>query len=102
MLLGEAGDDHLDGGEGVNYHFGGSGNDTFVARDIASVQVVQDWKDGADVVRFEGSGFSSLDDVISHSYQNGAYLVVQVDGDTAVWLANASAQTITASDFLFV
>jgi len=48
------------------------------------VQVVQDWNVATDTVQLTGSGFTSFADVLSHSYQNGAYFVVQVDGDTAV------------------
>lgn len=70
-------------------------------RDIPSVQVVQDWSTD-DVVQFQGSGFASIADVISHSFQNGAYLVVQIDNDTAVWLNGATAGTVAADDFSFV
>jgi len=38
-------------------------------------------------------------EVLSHSYQNGAYFVVAVNPDTAVWLNGASAATLTAADF---
>jgi hypothetical protein len=49
-----------------------------------------------------GSGFTSFADVLSHSYQNGAYFVVQVDADTAVWLNGATANTVTAANFSIV
>jgi len=38
-------------------------------------------------------------EVLSHSYQNGAYFVVAVNPETAVWLNGASAATVTAADF---
>jgi hypothetical protein len=65
---------------------------------------VQDFVAGSadDVIRFEASGFTSLADVISHSFQNGAYLVIQVDADTAVWLNGVTAAQLTDSDFVFV
>lgn len=107
VLIGGAGNDYFDGGQGVNYYFGGNGggpgtgvgNDTFVVNDVPGVQVVQDWTPALDVVQFIGSGFTSFADVLSHSYQNGAYFVVQVDGDTAVWLNGATAATLSASNF---
>ncbi|MHC2333869.1 hypothetical protein [Bradyrhizobium sp. USDA 4454] len=111
VLIGNAGNDYFDGGSGVNYYFGGNGggpgagigNDTFVVANTpgTSVQVVQDWTAGLDTVQFVGSGFSSFSDVLAHSYQNGAYLVVQVDDDTAIWLNGATAATVTAANFSF-
>jgi Ca2+-binding RTX toxin-like protein len=102
ILLGGAGNDYFDGGMGVNYYFGGGGSNTFVSNDVPSVQVVQDWNGATDVVQLNGSGFSSFADVLSHSFQNGAYFVVQVDGDTAVWLNGATAGTLTAANFSIV
>jgi hypothetical protein len=94
----------------VNYYFGGEGgapgtgldHDVFVVNDVPGVQVVQDWTPSLDVVQLNGSGFSSFADVLSHSYQNGAYFVVQIDTDTAVWLNGATAGTVTAANFSIV
>jgi Ca2+-binding RTX toxin-like protein len=86
----------------VNYYFGGGGNNTFVSNDVPGVEVVQDFNAATDTVQLNGTGFSSFADVLSHSYQNGAYFVVQVDGDTAVWLNGASAATVTAANFSIV
>jgi Ca2+-binding RTX toxin-like protein len=102
VLLGGAGDDYFDGGRGVNYYFGGGGSNTFVVNDEASVQVVQDWNAATDSVLMTGTGFTSFADVISHSFQNGAYFVVQVDTDTAIWLNGATAATLTAGNFSIV
>lgn len=56
----------------------------------------------ADTVQLNGSSFASFSDVLSHSYQNGAYLVIQIDADTAVWLNGATAGTVTAANFSIV
>ncbi len=61
--------------------------------------MIQDWTEGLDTVVLNGSGFASFSDVLSHSYQNGAYFVVQVDPGTAVWLNGATAASVNASDF---
>lgn len=98
VLIGGA----FDGGQGVNYYFGGGGTNTFVSNDVPSVQVVQDWNSSTDTVQLNGSGFTSFADVLSHSYQNGAYFVVQVDGDTSVWLNGATAATFTGANFSIV
>jgi Ca2+-binding RTX toxin-like protein len=124
VLIGGAGNDYFDGGTGVNYYFGGSGggpgtgigNDTFVftASGAASpqaptrtpnaptVDVVQDWTEGLDHVNLAGTGFTSFNDLLSHSYQNGAYFVIQPDANNAMWLNGAMASSISASDFSIV
>ena len=110
VAYGYAGNDYFCGGAGNDTQFGGDGGgpgtstgvNTYVVRDIPSVQVVQDFTPGNDIVRFEGSGFASFADLVAHSFQNGAYLVVQVDGDTAVWLNGASLATITSASFSII
>ncbi|WYJ44469.1 cadherin-like domain-containing protein (plasmid) [Bradyrhizobium sp. 2S1] len=113
VLIGGAGNDYFDGGTGVNYYFGGGGagpgtgqgNDTFVlSRTVGtqSIDVVQDWTEGLDHVNLIGSGFTSFADLLSHSYQNGAYFIVQPDANNAIWLNGATASTVTASDFSIV
>jgi hypothetical protein len=113
MVANGAGNDYFDGGTGVNYYFGGKGggpgtglgHDTFVLKDTGatqSVDVVQDWTEGLDHVNLIGTGFTSFDDLLSHSYQNGAYFIVQPDANNAIWLNGATASTVTASDFSIV
>jgi len=106
VIVAGSGNDYLDGGTGVNYYFGGAGGgpgsgigtDTFNISQ-GGVDVVQDWTEGKDAVLLNGSGFDSFSDVLAHSYQNGAYFVVQVNADTAVWLNGATAASVHASDF---
>ncbi|WP_461353598.1 Ig-like domain-containing protein [Bradyrhizobium sp. USDA 4454] len=102
VLLGGAGNDYFDGGQGVNYYFGGGGNNIFVSNDVPGVEVVQDFNAATDTVQLNGTGFGSFADVLSHSYQNGAYFVIQVDSDTAVWLNGATTGTVTAANFSIV
>jgi Ca2+-binding RTX toxin-like protein len=110
VMIGGADGDWFDGGEGVNYYFGGNGGgpgsalgpDVFVARDLPGVQVIQDWTAGQGVIRFEGSGLSSLAATLARGFQNGAYYVIQIDVDTAVWINGATAASLTAADFVFI
>lgn len=46
------------------------------------------------------SGFQCFADVLSHSYQNGAHIVVQVNPEIAVWLNGATAAIV--NDFRIV
>jgi len=113
VMLGGTGDDFFEGGTGVNYYFGGAGggpgsgvgHDTFVldtSGATLSVQVVQDWTEGLDKVQLAGSHFTSFSDLLAHSYQNGAYFVIQPEADNAVWLNGATASSLAASDFTIV
>jgi len=61
--------------------------------------VVQDWTEGLDHVVLTGSHFSSFSDLQAHSFQNGAYYVVQLDPNNAIWLNGATAASIHANDF---
>ncbi len=106
VMIGGSGNDYFDGGTGVNYYFGGAGGgpgsgigtDTFNIS-LGGIDVVQDWTEGKDTVQLNGSGFDSFSDILSHSYQAGAYFVVQVNPDTAVWLNGATAASVNANDF---
>ncbi|MBR0801798.1 hypothetical protein JQ615_41425 [Bradyrhizobium jicamae] len=93
---------YFDGGTGVNYYFGGSlgiTTNTFNVS-LGGGDVIQDWLEGNhDVVQLNGTGWSSFSDILAHSYQNGAYFVVQVNPETAVWLNGATASSINANDF---
>ena len=112
VLIGGAGNDYLDGGTGVNYLFGGngtaglgvgSGNDTFSFTDSGGIQttdVIQDWTEGADHVNLSGTGFADFNDMLTnHSYQNGAYFVIQDAAGNGVWFNGATAAAFSASDF---
>lgn len=113
MIAGANTSSYFDGGSGVNYYFGGNGggpgsdtgHSTFVLNEQAGLQsydVVQDWTEGHGVMQFSGTGFTSFNDVLSHSYQNGAYFVIQPDANNAVWLNGATAATLTAADITIV
>jgi len=109
-MVGGAGNDYFDGGTGTNFYFGGDGggpgsgqgHDTFVLNASAASQnidVVRDWTEGQDHVLLTGSHFTSFADLLSHSHQTGAYLVVQADANDSIWLNGATAASVHASDF---
>ena len=66
---------------------------------LGAIDVVQDWTHGLDKVVLDDSGFASFTNLLSHSCQDGASFVVQVDPGTAVWLNGATAAMVTAFDF---
>jgi Ca2+-binding RTX toxin-like protein len=113
VMVGGPGNDYFNGGTGLNYYFGGKGggpgtglgHDTFVLKDThgrRTVDLVQDWTEGKDHVKLVGTGLTSFADLLSHSYQDGAYFVIQPDANHSIWLNGATAGSVAASDFKFV
>jgi Ca2+-binding RTX toxin-like protein len=65
--MGEGGNDLLDGGEGIDYMFGGEGNDVFV---FDAADSIVDGEAGIDTLRIGGSGQTAEIDSISPRYDN--------------------------------
>ena len=108
VLDGRGGDDHLNGLNGDDILIGDVGNDTmkggngsdtfdFAAGD--GNDVIQDFEDGSDVLRFEGLTFDNLS---IKSTGGGSNTVIRYgDGDSVV-LKNVTAADITMADFEFI
>jgi Ca2+-binding RTX toxin-like protein len=95
QLLGEAGNDFLNGGYGDNTLTGGAGNDIFVLSTIGKNNIV-DFQDGQDVLNLEGSlTFGSL----SIFEQNGNTLITTSNNQPLAVLTGVQASLISAADF---
>jgi Ca2+-binding RTX toxin-like protein len=104
VLLGQGGSDIFDAGPGVDYLFlGAAGNDTVIINPTSGVQVVNEFAAGGleDVVLLQAVGLGSFEDVGARLFDFGAFSVLSVDDDTAIWFIGVSASALTASDFLF-
>jgi hypothetical protein len=113
MIGGDGCDSYFNGGAGVNYYFGsdggGPGSETghniFVLKDKPGKDdedVVQDWTEGHGLVRLVDTNLHSFAQVLSHSHEAGAYLVVEPNPHHSIWLHGATAASVQASDFKFV
>lgn len=87
-----------DGGAGTNYYFGAPQaiNNYILDSTEASqeYQVIQNTIGAHDALILYHTGLQSFGDLLNHSYQNGAYFVVQPDVNHAVWIDGESAGSL--------
>ena len=86
-LTGASGNDILAGGTGNDVLRGGGGRDTFVFRDVTGHDVIVDFDDTRDIIRFEGDLFAGGPDQQRPE-------IVETGGDTVISIRNQDA-TIT-------
>ena len=104
LLFGEAGNDVIDGGSGNDVLRGGSGDDVFVFSDTFGRDIIEDFgltKDDRDRIQFNGDTFASFAAVASHMAQQGADVIITLDGNNSVTLLNTSLSSLTADKFIF-
>jgi Ca2+-binding RTX toxin-like protein len=96
QLWGGKGNDVLCGGAGNDRLWGGKGRDSFVLEASGGFDVVEDFRDGQDVIRLSsGLEFGQLS-----IGQQGRDTVIQFEGQSLMLLSNVRADRITAADFL--
>lgn len=102
-ITGSNADDHLEGWKGNDKLTGGGGDDMFRFRDGFGKDVITDFQDGADIIRFDdlSSVFDGFEDI--NVFQRGADTLITIDGDRGqtITLRNFDADKIGAGDFLF-
>ncbi len=97
-LDGGAGDDVLTGGKGNDLLSGGSGVDMFIFRNTAAHDTITDFDAASETLRFEGTGRSFADVLVTTV---DGHAQVQV-GDVVIDLLGVSAAAIGADDFEFI
>ncbi len=102
MLVGEAGNDRLEGRDGNDTLTGGAGGDTFVFSNAWGRDVITDFSgNSGDRIRFE-TGFDDFASVMAATSQVGADAVITLDAGTAITLVNVNSANLTADQFIFV
>jgi predicted extracellular nuclease/2',3'-cyclic-nucleotide 2'-phosphodiesterase (5'-nucleotidase family) len=100
-----SGNDIIGGGTGDDILTGGSGSDVFVFAAGFGKDMITDFTasgSSKDFIQFSSDLFSDYADVMSHTAQVGSSIVVTLDENHAVTLANTSLASLTADDFRFV
>ena len=94
-LAGGGGKDLLAGGGGRDLLNGGGGRDTFHFQRGSGTDVIEDWRDGQDVIDINGAGFGDM-------------TIIQHDVDVLIRFLNvqitvreADADLFTKADFIF-
>ncbi|BAI75951.1 hypothetical protein AZL_d01250 (plasmid) [Azospirillum sp. B510] len=103
-LAGGGGDDTIIGGAGNDYMVGGAGRDIFVQHAGDGWDCIGDFQagTGGDVIDIRGiAGFTSLNDVLTHSAQEGADLSIDFGGTSTIKLMSVDRNSLTAENFLF-
>ncbi|GAU85718.1 cadherin domain-containing protein [Bosea sp. BIWAKO-01] len=104
-VSGEAGADILDGGAGADVLIGGTGNDTFIFSQNFGHDTISDFGDvggNNDRIQFSTATFANFGAVAAASQQIGADVVITVDENNSVILANIAIGTLGSSDFFFI
>ncbi|MDQ2081676.1 calcium-binding protein [Xanthobacteraceae bacterium Astr-EGSB] len=103
-LIGLAGDDTLTGGLGNDYLDGGAGHDVFVFAAGFGKDTIKDFTttgSSSDVIEFSSDLFDDFAGVMSHATQAGADVLITVDADTTLTLANIKLAALATDDFRF-
>jgi Ca2+-binding RTX toxin-like protein len=102
-LVGGAGADTLVGGIGNDSLSGGAGADSFIFNSHFGTDTVNDFEvDGGDVLEFGDNLFADFADLLAHSQQVGADVVITHASDEVVTLKSAQLANLHQDDFRFV
>ncbi|WP_294645445.1 Ig-like domain-containing protein [uncultured Aureimonas sp.] len=105
-VLGTTGSERIVGTTAHEVMIGNGGSDTFVFKTNGGDDVVQDFKAGplsagGDVLRFEATGFHSLNELLADAHQVGGDVLIQIDDHSSVTLLNTKLAALTEANVLF-
>jgi predicted extracellular nuclease/2',3'-cyclic-nucleotide 2'-phosphodiesterase (5'-nucleotidase family) len=104
LVNGGSGNDIITGGAGKDVLTGGSGHDVFVFAAGFGRDTIKDFAltgSSSDVIEFSTDLFADFSEVMSHAGQAGADVLITVDADTTLTLANVKLAALTTDDFRF-
>ncbi|MBB1247784.1 M10 family metallopeptidase [Rhizobium sp. G21] len=102
IVNGGTGTDRIDGGVDADTLTGGTDADTFVFEDNDGLDRITDFQNGFDKLELDGFSYGSTSQVVALAKQVGSNVVLTIDTDQTVTLANIKLAVIDASDFLLV
>ena len=104
-VYGTTGNDALTGGPGNDLLTGGGGTDIFsFAGTLFGQDVVTDFaatRKWHDIIQFSQTAFTNYSDMMSHTSQVGANVVIQRDASDSVTLAGVQLNQLSSSDFRY-
>ena len=104
IVAGGSGDDVITGGGGNDVLTGGSGHDVFVFAAGFGKDTVKDFVltgSSSDTIEFSSDLFDSYAEVMSHAAQAGSDVLITIDADTTLTLANIKLAALATDDFRF-
>ncbi len=96
-MYGGDGDDVIYSGAGVDRMHGGAGRDTFIFGSAVGTQMIEDFRQGTDIVKLAGVDF---DDLSYTSRGNG--IQITFAEDQVIYFSNVGHMIPTQDDFIFV
>lgn len=90
VVRGKNGADMLLGGVGDDKLIGGNGADTFIFKDNWGNDVIKDFEDDIDVLKFHGMQMDEVEDAFDHATEVGSDVLFQFDDSTSVRVKNIS------------
>ena len=111
IIIGNAGNDRLDGGlagagfTGNDTLTGGAGNDTFIFHSglgQANHDIVTDFAPGQDVMELHDGLFASATAALAAAAQSGNDVLITVDASTSILLQNVALANLHVTDFHLV
>lgn len=102
IIIGNSGDNVLTGGQGNDILTGGGGRDTFVLNKGDGSDVITDFQAGAgvhDVIKLNGSAFSSFSSIQSAMSQHGSDVYLQLSSWETLVLRDHVISDFVADDF---
>ncbi len=101
-LFGGRDDDVLNGGTGNDRLHGGQGSDVFVFSENSGRDVVQDFRNGQDMIAIDIEGFDSIDDVLAEATQKGNTTYLDFGNGDVAALKGVELSSLNADDFLLI
>lgn len=103
QISGGSGDDTIEGGAGDDLLSGGSGDDVFVfAPNFGHDRITDFGGWDADVIEFTTGMFADFDAVLAAAVQVGSDVVITLDDQNSLTLAEMHRDSLRADDFRFV
>jgi Ca2+-binding RTX toxin-like protein len=99
-LSGGTQDDLLNGGRGSDFLSGGQGADIFAIDLISDWDTIRDFDSGIDKIDVSAYGFASGADVLALAAARGSSVIITLNPDSTIELANTSLAGIAAADFI--
>jgi Ca2+-binding RTX toxin-like protein len=101
VVSGEGGDDTLNGQTGDDVMTGGAGNDVFVFTPIFNRDIVTDFEDGSDHLRFFKAGVADITDLTISDLNRDLLVSVTAAPHNDVLLLGQAGLALDAGDFIF-
>ncbi|MDQ2081670.1 glycerophosphodiester phosphodiesterase family protein [Xanthobacteraceae bacterium Astr-EGSB] len=104
VVNGGSGNDAITGGLGNDVLTGGSGHDVFVFAAGFGKDTIKDFAltgSSSDMIEFSTDLFADFSEVMSHATQSGSDVLLAIDADTTLTLANVKLAALATDDFRF-